>query len=42
MIIMEQNHVLNCSMFCILISKDILGLEFCIWRLFISPVVVSV
>ena len=42
MIIMEQNHVLNCSMFCILISEDILGLEFCIWRLFISPVVVSV
>ena len=25
MIIIEQNHVLNCSMFCILISKDISG-----------------
>ena len=37
MIIIERNHVLNCSMFCILILKDILGLEFCVKRLFISP-----
>ena len=25
MIIIKQNHLLNCSMFCILISKDISG-----------------